>query len=204
MDSRTDSGLTGKTVYFSYTVKVNNWDNETVTSNVKIHKKDGFINMTSEQAQIYQDDEEVLMILPVQQLIILNETNRQLNNLKMTSQFYETRYEFLNGCEVERCEVNGDQKTIYAKVNQTTSDEQLKITYVTCTINLKEQRVVSVKLDYNEDYKIKQLITTYHEFKVVDSFSFAPVRSHCFNKKGTPLDKYKHFTFQDNRKNDNK
>lgn len=200
MDTKTDSGLVGKNIFFSYTVKVTNQDNETTTSNVKIHRKDGLLNMQSEQAEIYQDNKEVLIILPAQQLVILNETNAKLNNLKMTSQFYEARYDFLNSCIVERCEVNGDIKTLYAKVNPSGTDEALKITYVTCSYNAKKQSILSVKIDYKPEYKIKQLTTYYTDFKVIDSYEFLPVRSFYFNSKGKALEKYKTYTFQDNRK----
>jgi hypothetical protein len=200
MDTKTDSGLVGKNIFFSYTVKVINWDDETTTSNVKIYRKDGLLNMQSEQAQIYQDNKEVLIILPAQQLVILNETNTKLNNLKRTGQFYEARYDFLNSCVVERCEANGDTKTIYAKPGQGGTDETLKIAYVTCTYNTKRQSIVSVKIDYKPEYKIKQLTTTYTDFKVVDSYQFLPARSFYFNNKGKALEKYKSYTFQDNRK----
>ncbi len=202
MDTKTDSGLAGKNIFFSYTVKVTNWEDETTTSNVKIYRKDGLLDMQSEQVQIYQDDKEALLILPAQQLVILNETNKQLNNLKMTNAFYETRYDFLNSCVVERCEVNGDYKTIYAKVNQPTVDESLKITYVTCTYNAKQQTITSVKIDYKPEYKIKQLTTFYNDFKVIDTYKFLPARNYYFNNKGIAFEKYKHYTFQDNRKNE--
>lgn len=200
MDTKTDSGLVGKNIFFSYTVKVANWDDEITTSHVKLYRKDGLLNMQSEQAQIHQDNKEVLIILPAQQLVILNETNTRLNNLKMTSQFYEARYDFLSSCVVERCEVNGDTKTFHAKVNPSGTDETLKITHVSCTYNPKSQSILSVTIDYKPEYKIKQLTTTYTDFKVVDSYEFLPARSFYFNSKGKVLDKYKSYTFQDNRK----
>ena len=199
--SKSDTATVGKTIYTTYSVKVTNWDDETVVSNVKMYSKDGCLNMQSEQASVYQDDNEVLVILPTQQLVFLNETTKQLNNVKLSGAFYEMRYDFFNSSIVERCEVNGDIKTIYARVNPNLEDESIKIKYFKCTYNLKTKRSVSMTFDYLPEYKIKQYTVTYFEVKEVDSFKFLPAKSYYYNGKGKPLDKYKNYTFQDNRKN---
>lgn len=199
--TKSDTASVDKTIYTNYSIKVTNWDDETVVSNVKIYSKNGMLNMQSEQALVYQDDHEVLVVLPTQQLVFLNETTKQLNNVKYSSAFYEMRYDFFSSSIVEKCEVNGDNKIIYARVNPNPEDESIKIKYFKCTFNLKTQRAVSMTFDYLPEYKLKQYTITYFENKEVDNYKFFPAKSYYFNSKGKPLDKYKNYTFQDNRKN---
>ncbi|MBA3682823.1 MAG: hypothetical protein H0W73_16915 [Bacteroidetes bacterium] len=199
--TKPDSGFQGKTFYTNYVVKVTDWDNEIVTSNVKTYSKDGYMDMQSEQANVYQDDKEVMVILPTQQLAFLNETSKQLNSVKFSGAFYEMRYDFFNTSIVERCDIIGDTKVIHARVDHTKNDESVKIDYFKCTYNFKTQKVVSLTFDYLPEYKIKQYTINYIDYKEVNGYKFLTPKSHYFNTNGKPLDKYKNYTFQDNRKN---
>jgi len=199
-DYKNDTSLKGKNVFLNYSVKVTDWEDEVVTSSVKIYKKDGQLQMFSEQVNIYQDDREVLFIFPTQKLVVLNSTDKSLNNLKMTNYFYENRNDFLSNCEVIKCSIlQGDIKQLVIKVNPIKVNEDVKIVQVTYNYNLVSKKIISTKVDYNSDYKLKQMFTTYIDFKVINDYKFYPAKSYYISKKGTTNPKYLGYQFMDNR-----
>ena len=58
-------------------------DAQVTVSNAKIYKNDDYMHFFSEQASIYQDPTEVVMIMPQQRMAIINSTTKELNNTKI-------------------------------------------------------------------------------------------------------------------------
>ena len=99
-----DDAVGQKNIYFNYTVRATNWENETTISNVKMHKQGNKMHFFSEQANIYIDDKEVLVVMPVQKVIVVNSAVKGVTDRKLGDNFYEMRKTFMDSCQVIKCE----------------------------------------------------------------------------------------------------
>src|SRR4051812_14362075 len=64
-----DSLENTKNTYSSYTLRATGWDNETTVSHIKLYKMGEHMDFFSEQANIYMDDEEALIVMPEQKVM---------------------------------------------------------------------------------------------------------------------------------------
>ncbi|MEO6302811.1 MAG: hypothetical protein ABIP51_06540 [Bacteroidia bacterium] len=199
-DHKNDTALKDKSVRLSYSVRVTDWEDETTISNVKVYKKNYLMHFFSEQVNVYQDDREVLLILPLQKVALLNNNDKRLTNVKMTDAFFEMRNSFLDSCEVISCSTTDkNNKVLILKVIAKKVRDDIKITKITYEYNMEQKKIISVKLDYQNDYKLKQMLIVYKEFMVGAEYSFYPAKSYILDKKGNLLPKYKTYEFVDNR-----
>ncbi len=200
MSLKGDTSVKNKTVFMNYTVKNTDWDDQTITSNIKMYKNEQYLHFFSEQVNIYRDEKEVVIVLPIQKVIIISSTTTRLNNYKMSDSFLEMRKEFMDSCQVVRCESAGGQnKLIALKVDPTKVDPSIKMKDIIYEYNNEAKKITSVKVNYQSDYKIKQMFTTYKAIEIGSVYSFFPARRAVSDKKGNLLGKYAGYEIIDNR-----
>jgi hypothetical protein len=196
---RKDTAIDRKNIYMSYTIKATNWDDETSVSNVKLYRKGNYTHFFSEQATIYVDDKEALIIVPSQKLIILNSISKELNSRKLSDEFYDMRQDFLESCELVSCETTNKIKTLVLKVDNTKVDESIKIRRMTYSYNNDEKKITSIKMNYDEDYKLKQFQILYKDLSLTSAYKFFSAKSLVMDKNGNLNAKYKDYELMDNR-----
>jgi len=201
----TNDSISGdKNIYFSYTVRATNWDNETTVSNVKLHKQGSKMHFFSEQANIYIDEKDVLVIMPVQKVIVVNSAVKGVTDHKLGDNFYKIRKEFMDSCLVVKCEnKTKNVKVLVLKVDPKKNKLNLMIDEITYEFDTEAKRILSVKIDYKEDYQIKQLIMNYKEFTTESSYTYASVKHSVLDKKGNLLSTFKDYELVDNRDKEN-
>jgi len=198
MDVHADTAMRTKNISLEYSVRITDWDNEVTISNVKIHKLNGFVHFFSEQASIYQDESEVVIIMPLQRIAIINSTNKELANRRVGDDFYEMRRRVLDSCKVIKCEIIGSKKVTELKVNRSAAGTQNMVS-MTYEYNSNLEKIYSVKSAYDQDYKIKYMHITYKDLNVNASSKFYPARTYLLDKGGKLLAKYKGYELVDNR-----
>lgn len=197
---RNDSTVKSKNIHVSYQVKVSDWEGQVTLSNVRIYKDENNMHFFSEQANLFQDNKEVLIVLPSQKLIIINSTDKRLNNQRLNQEFFIVRKEFLDSCEVVKCENrDAENKIVVLKVHPDKTSPAIKIKNITYEYNIVQKKINSVTVDYRSDYKIKQLHMVYKDFNLASTYGFMPLKSYYLDKKGNVLTKYKDYEFVDNR-----
>jgi hypothetical protein len=201
---RNDTALERKNIFMSYGVKVTNWDNAATLSNVKVYKLGDNMHFFSEQANIYRDEKEVVIVMPTQKLLIINSTTKEMNSYHLNDDFFEMRKAFLDSCDVVKCEAKGANMLLSLKVNPKKVAANIKIADMTYEYNVEQKKILSVKINYMKDYKIKQLVMTYKDFSAVSTYKFAPLRKYVMDKHGKLLDRYRDYEVVDNRENGNK
>ncbi len=192
-----DSSLINNTIALSYSVRVTNWEDEVTVSNIKVYKKDTYMHFFTEQANIYQDANEVVMILPIQKMAIISSTSKDITKNKLGDAFYEMKKQFMDSCEVVRCEMVGSKKILELKVVK--PQYNVNIINMVYEYDVAQGKILTVKVNYNEDYKIKQMITTYKDFNTNSTYQFASARKYIADKSGKPLAKLAGYEFVDNR-----
>ena len=203
--TRNDSAGQQKNIYTNYTVKATNWDDETTISNVKMYKKGTDLHFFSEQASIYMDAKEVLVVMPYQKMLVINSNSKELNSYKVSNDFFETRKAFLDSCIVVKCEKNsGGNNILVLKAGSYSPDESIKISGMTYEYNTTSKKILSVKVNYTNEYKLKQLAVFYNEFNVNSTYKFPSFRSQFIDKKGNLKEKYSSYEIVDNREKKNK
>jgi len=202
---RNDSTLNEKNLYFNYVVKATNWDDEATTSDVKVYKKGSDMHFFSEQASIYMDENEVLVVMPYQKMLVLNSNNKALQSYKVSDDFFETRKTFLDCCLVVKCGQNENNNMVLAlKAGRYSPDESIKISSMVYEYNLTEKKIISVKVNYTSDYKLKQLAVFYKDFTMNSTYKFPALKSQFIDKKGNVKEPYRSYELVDNRDKKNK
>ncbi|PBQ30226.1 hypothetical protein CNR22_00115 [Sphingobacteriaceae bacterium] len=202
MDFQADSLFAEKNLYVNYVVKATNWEDETTVSNVQMHRKKDQLHFFSEQVSIYSDSKETVMVMPYQKVLMVSSIeNQKANNKNIGDNFIELKKAFLESCEVVKCEnITDGVKIIVLKNNPEKNDNSLlRITEMTYELNPKLGTVISVKINYTTDYKVKEITTTYKEYSEESSYDFLPVKSYISDRKGNLLTKFKDYEFIDNR-----
>ncbi len=198
-EARKDSVKQGKVLHLKYNVRVTDWEDETTLSNVNLYKNETHLHFFSEQANVYQDLTEAVVILPQQKIAFLSDMDKSLANFKMSDAFFQLRKGFLDSCQILQCGTKlGSVKTLVLKP-RLEEDGALKITKLSYEYDLATKTVLQIKVEYNDEYKLKQMVITYKEFKVLDTYPFAKCTSYLLDKKGQVLAKYKDYELEDNR-----
>jgi hypothetical protein len=192
-----DTSITNKNIFISYSVKVTDWDDQIVVSNTKIYKKNEYMHFFSEQANIYQDAKEAVMILPQQRVAIINSTNKELLNTKINDAFFDMRRKFIDSCEVVRCDNVGKIKTLELKVKK--NDGSHNIASMIYEYDTDLGKILFVKINYNKDFKVKQIQINYKDFNLNSTYQFASARKYLVDNNGKLLPKLKGYEFVDNR-----
>jgi hypothetical protein len=197
-----DTAKAEPNIFISYSIKTINWEDETTISNIKIHQMGSKMHFFSEQAAIYLDDKNAVIVMPIQKIVVLNSLNEELANNKLNDGFYEMRQKFLDSCKIIKCEIKTNGiKILVLKVDQTKDDNSIMIETMTYEYNPNLKKILSVKVDYNSDYKVKQLTMTYRDFNLTNDYVYYPSSSYVLDRKGNMLEKYKNYEIVDNRDN---
>lgn len=182
--------------YFSYALRVTNWDDEITLSNIKMYKKGKYMNFFSEQATIYTDENEVMIIMPEQKVIIINSIDKEKKSA-INDNFYELRKEFIDSCDVVKCEAkNATTKILVLKARQ---QGLLAIEDMTYEYNPVEKKIISIKINYAKNYKLKQMVMIYKEYDGASTYKFSAVKKYYSDRHGNVNDTYKGFEIVDNR-----
>ncbi len=193
---RKDTTVKDKNIYISYTVRVTDWENGVTVSNIKMYTHMQYMHFFTEQANIYRDGKEVVMILPIQKIAIINSTNSALNDTKISEGFFEMRKGFLDSCEVVRCEKVSGRKILELKV---VKDNISSIESITYEYDAEQAKMISTRVNYNENYKIKQMLITYKDFSLNSDHKYSASRTYLMEKNGHLLPKLSGYEFMDNR-----
>jgi len=194
---KADSAGTQNT-FVSYVLRVTNWDDETTTSNVKMYKKGDNMNFFSEQANIYMDEKEVLIIMPEQKVMVINTLNKQ-NKGGLNDDFFEMRRAFIDSCQVIKCEQKSPvSKTLVLK-SRTRMNGLSSIESMTYEYNPAAKKIISVNVKYYNSYKLKQLVMVFKEYNPVSAYKFLPVKKYYSDRRGNINENYKDFEIVDNR-----
>lgn len=196
---RNDSSAEEKNIYMNYTVKVTNWDDQLSISNVKMYKHGLKMHFFSEQVNIFMDEKEVLLVMPYQRILVLNSGSEEINSYRLTQDFFDQRKELIDSCIVEKIESKGDARIVTLKVDPRKVDENIMITRMVYEYNLATNKILSVRVTYNEDYKIKQYVVIYNDYSQNSAYRFPPLKRQIIDKRGNVLGKYKTYEFVDNR-----
>ena len=193
-----DSIAMAQNIFFNYTVRATNWDNETTVSNVKMYRQGPNLNLFSEQALIYKDETETLIVIPEQKVVIINSTlDEKKENLNYN--FFEMREMFMDSCDVVKCEQkNTNYKTLVLRAKKN-NDDLFQIESMTYEYNPLEKKILSVKVDYKSDYKLKQMIIIYKEYTTTAAYKFPIVKKQYADKRGNIVAAFKDFEIIDNR-----
>ncbi len=191
--------------HLNYSVSTTDWDNHTVNSNVKVYKSSSNMHFFSEQGIIYQDEEELYMVLPMQKVVMISSTNKEAFNTQIGDDFYAFRKKFLDSCEVVSCNVqdkNTDIKTLSLKVSNKPK-EAIHIIKMVYRYNTKTQKIISVTTYYDKKYKVKKVVMRFNKVSLTANYKFNKSKKYVFGNKGVLLSKYANYEVVDNRDNDN-
>lgn len=199
LDVSKDTSLLRRNIYLNYTVKATNQDNETVVSHVRLYKKENYVHFFSEQAVIYMDEKEALIAVPGQKLLILNSISKELLAKRQTDDFFELRMAFLESCSVGSCASSGEVTTVVLKADPRAYEQGVFIRQITYTYNSVLNKVLSVKMNYTDDYQLRQLEMIYGDVDLESTHKFGPARALAMNRRGELNDKYSDYELVDNR-----
>lgn len=191
-----------KPAYISYNVLTTDWEDQTNSSNVKVYKDKNNMHFFSEQVNIFQDEKDVFLILKMQKLVIVNSTKKEITNKKINDNFLELRKEFLENCTVVKCEKSPQNefiKTLELKVNDNMGGV-IKIEKMIYTYNTQTEKILTTKIDYNEEYKVKEIFIKYNELEMESNYSFISAKKNVLDRNNKLLPKYKGYELVDNRK----
>lgn len=195
-----DTTVEQKNIFLSYVVKVTDWDDESTISNVKIHKKGAETRFFSEQVNMYTSDKEMIVEMPGQKIIVVNNALPQSDQEKSVDVSVEIRKEFLDSCQVLKCEVIGkNTKVLVLKVNPRQKLEGIKIMEMRYEYNTELKKVLSVNTTYHPDYKIKNMLMIYRDFNTESTYKFPSFKSQFIDRKGNLTEKYRDYELVDNR-----
>jgi hypothetical protein len=187
-------------IHLSYNIKVTNWDDHVTVSNVSLHKKGTNMHFLSEQANIYMDEKEIVVVVPSQKMLFINAAAQEINSHRISDEFFEMRRAFLDCCIVVKCESKTpESKILVLRVDPKKVDENVHIKSMTYNYNPVAEVINSVKINYDEEYKVKQLVITYKELNTESNYKFSPAKDYIVDWRGHIRDKYRSYEIVDNR-----
>lgn len=194
-----DTTLLNKNVFLSYTVKVTDWDDESTISNVKVHKMGTEMRFFSEQVNMYSNEKEVLVEIPEQKIIAINNALPNKDK-KKSDNFQELRKEFLDSCELVSCESVGKSlRVLILRVNKRQLSDGVKIAEMRYEYDTDLKKVLQVKTTYQPDYKLKSMIMIYRDFNTESTYKFSSFKSQFIDRKGQLISRYKDYELVDSR-----
>ena len=190
-----------KPVHFSYHVRTTDWDEQTVVSDVTMYRDKYKMHFFSDQATIYQDEKEVYVVLKSQKVVVINSTKKEINSKRESDDFVELRKEFLLNCTVIKCAYSKNDsslKTIELKANDDMNGA-LNIIKMIYTYNPKTGTIINTTVQYDEDYKVKEIVIDYKTFELQSDYKFNTARKYVMSRNNRLLSKYTGYEVVDNR-----
>ncbi|MDI9341687.1 MAG: hypothetical protein QM534_14040 [Sediminibacterium sp.] len=199
-EERLDSVNTGGTFHMKYMVEVTDHEGQRMVSNVTVYKNETCLHLFSEQARLYRDADEALLVLPMQKVAFLSDMGQDKTAESKYADYKEfLRNSFLDSCKVISCETDAEgTKTLIMEV----ADEKYEGVYIkriTYVFNPLSKVLKSTKTEYSDDYKLKEMKVTYKETERVPNYVFNDCKSYFFDKKNKRLAKYSDYEFEDYR-----
>ncbi len=192
--------------YLNYKVRTTDWDNQTVDSNVKVYKGKGNLYFFSEQGQMFQDEKDFFLILPIQKVVIMNSTNKEMASAKFGNDFFQFRKGFIDSCEVVRCETppqTPDIKILEMKVKDDLGGK-IHVKKMIYKYNVKTEKIISTVSEYSKDYKVKKIEMVFNEVDLNNDYKFGKARKMVLDRNGRLLAKYKGYELVDDREKQKK
>ena len=186
-------------VYLNYNIKNTDWEGKIVNSNVKIYRDYQNLHFFSKEVTIYQDNEDVLMVLNNQKVVMREKAPKDLTKKGHSDEFIELRKKFLTSCEVVSCTEEKSIKTLILK-SKNDMNGALFINKMIYTYDKNAQKVLSTAIYYNKGYKLKEIVINYNEIDMKSTYKFGKSRQYVLDKKNGLLAKYKGFELIDNTK----
>jgi hypothetical protein len=199
-------GTNGNTSYLNYTVKSTDWENQINNSKVEVYKDTAHLHFFSDQASIYQDEDEAIVLLKDQKVIIVSSFNKALMNKQADDEFMLMRKDFLKNCEVLNCskgDEKNDLKILELKVVKN-DNSGIKISKMIYKYNVVEQKIIETRVFFNKEYKLKEMTIKYNSSETKNDYKFEPTTRYFFSKNNKLLPKYKGYELVDNRDKENK
>lgn len=201
---KNDSLPTNNISYLNYVVKATNWDNETTVSNVELYQDKFHLNFFSEQAKIFRDTSDVIIIVPHENIFIVSQTDKKIIDGNYGADIMSIKKELLDSSKVLKCEqLSPTKKIIVFKTNPVQiSKLNLLIETITYEFDPSAKSIFSIKTTYMPQYKLKQTTVIFKKHGTSTQYAFKPIRGNFLDKRGRVLAKYKNFEIIDNRDND--
>lgn len=190
-----------KTYRLDYALKTIDWENQIINSHVRAYKNKDNMHFYSDQGVIYQDEKEIYMVLPIQKIVIVNTSPKDINHLKVKDDFYEFRKKFLDSAEVVECKIipqSPDIKVLELKINNDLGGV-LHLKSMIYKYDVKAQKILSIDMFYNDKYKVKEMQITFNEVGLTDKYKFNSARKYVVDRNGKLLAKYGDYELVDNR-----
>lgn len=197
-----DYANTEKTIYLNYSIQSTDWEGKFMTSNVKIYRHGKKLNFFSEQANMFQDDQNSIIELKPQKILIVNGVAKNIPS-NSSDEFVKVRMEFLKSCDVIKCEQTPSNKNI--KILELKSKLKLggalKIDRMIYTYDTSAGKLLKCETFYEKGFQVKKTVL---EFKTLDfnnEYKFSKIaKNYVFDKKGNILSAYKSYELVDNTK----
>jgi len=191
-----------KPSFLSYSLKTIDWENKTVNVDVKMYRAHNNLHFFSTQTDIYQNEKEMVMVLKLQKLIVLENSNEEIMAKGLNEDFIKVKRNFLNQCELVSCAALDTDKEV-KKVELKVKDDMNGALFIDKMIyNYKPTsgEIVSNSTFYKKGYKVKQIDIKYNKLDLDYIYKFNNPKKYVMDAKENLLSKYAGYEVIDNRK----
>lgn len=191
-----------KTIYMNYKVQSTDWEGKLISSNVKIYKNKRKMNFFSDQANMYQDEKNAVIVLKPQRVIIVNGAVKDVPSNDM-DQLLVVRKKFLKSCEVLKCEQSASNKNIKTLEVKSTLKlgGKLKIDRMVYTYNTLTGKILKCVTYYDKGFQVKKIVIEYQKLDFNSDYKFTKsAKKQVLGKYEKLLTAYKGYELVDNTK----
>ncbi|HEY9084003.1 MAG TPA: hypothetical protein VIN73_11765 [Vicingaceae bacterium] len=191
-----------KPTFLSYSLKTIDWENKTVNVDVKMYRAYNNMHFFSNQTDIYQNEKEMIMVLKLQKLIVLENSNEEIMAKGLNEDFLAVKRNFLNQCELVSCAaIDSDKevKRVELKVNDDMNGA-LFIDKMIYKYKPASKEILSNSTFYKKGYKVKQIDIKYNKLDLEHTYKFNNPKRYVMDAKENLLSKYAGYELIDNRK----
>jgi len=190
-----------KPLYVNYDIKTIDWENNTINSSVKIYRGHNNLHFFSTQANIYQDEKDILMVLKTQKIIVRENSSEKIVNNGVNEEFIQVKRKFLEGCELVKCENSPTSKSVKIVELKVTDDMKglLYIDKMAYLYNPTANKLIKSIISYKKGYKVKRIEIKYNQLNLASDYKFYSAKKYVLSKKNTLLAKYSAYELIDNR-----
>jgi len=192
-----------QTIYLNYKTTAIDWENNVASSEVKTYKNSNNIHFFSNEGLIYQDENDVFLILPKQRLIIIDKVTEEIKERRKNDNFTQLRKQFLLNSSLVFCKIIDSIQGI-KEVRLRVQEELegiIEIEEISYIYNTKTENIITTTVWYSNNYKIKKMITTYINFDKNSPYKFKKANRYVLANNKKLLNKYQSFKLIDNRSN---
>lgn len=192
-----------KPLHLDYDIKTTDWEDHSVNSNVKIYRGHNNMHFFSNQAKVYQDDKDIVMVMKAQKMILRENSSEKIVNDGMGDEFVQVKKNFLTTCEVLKCENSATDKSLKIVELKAKNDMNgaLYIDKMIYVYNPTTKKLIKSFISYKKGYKVKTIEINYNKLELMSTYKFNSAKKYVLDKKGKPLAKYSTFELVDNREN---